>query len=87
LKGDARFADIAVNVSAGDAGTFPKLVVKARREIVALNADEIKPDRDNQLSPADWKRMMEENPDAGVVEERAVYALEKVPIPGDDLAE
>jgi hypothetical protein len=29
----------------------------------------------------------DENFNAGVVEERAVYALEKVPIPGDDLAE
>jgi UPF0176 protein len=70
LKSDARFADIAIKVSAGSAGTFPKLVVKARREIVALNADEIKPDQDNQLSPADWKRMMEENPDAVVLDVR-----------------
>jgi UPF0176 protein len=70
LKSDARFADIAIKVSAGDADTFPKLVVKARRQIVALNADEIKPDRDNQLSPADWKRMMEENPNAVVLDVR-----------------
>ena len=31
LKTDARFADIEVKISAGDAGTFPKLVVKVRR--------------------------------------------------------
>jgi UPF0176 protein len=64
LRADARFADIEFKVSAGDAGTFPKLVVKIRSEIVTLNAGAITPDKDNQLSPAEWKRMLEENPDA-----------------------
>jgi UPF0176 protein len=64
LRADARFADIEIKVSAGDAGTFPKLVVKVRSEIVTLNAGAITPDNDNQLSPAEWKRMLEENPDA-----------------------
>ena len=64
LKADARFSDIPIKFSAGDAGTFPKLVVKVRSEIVTLNAGAITPDKDNQLSPAEWKRMMEENPDA-----------------------
>jgi UPF0176 protein len=64
LRADARFANIEIKISAGDAGTFPKLVVKVRPEIVTLNAGPIVPDKDNQLSPAEWKRMMEENPDA-----------------------
>ena len=64
LKTDARFSDIEIKISAGDAGTFPKLVVKVRSEIVTLNAGPLAPDKDNQLSPAQWKRMMEENPDA-----------------------
>jgi UPF0176 protein len=64
LKADPRFSDIEIKVSAGDAGTFPKLVVKVRPEIVTLNAGAIAPDKDNQLSPAEWKRMLEENPDA-----------------------
>jgi UPF0176 protein len=64
LRADDRFADIEIKISAGDARTFPKLVVKVRAEIVTLNAGAITPDKDNQLSPAEWKRMMEENPDA-----------------------
>ena len=64
LKEDSRFSDIEIKISAGDAGTFPKLVVKVRREIVTLNAGPLPPDRENHLSPAEWKRMMEENPDA-----------------------
>jgi UPF0176 protein len=64
LKMDSRFHDIPIKRSAGDCETFPKLVVKVRSEIVTLNAGAIAPDNDNQLSPAEWKRMMEENPDA-----------------------
>src|SRR5204863_2151311 len=70
LKTDPRFRDIQIKVSAGDAGTFPKLVVKVRSEIVSLNAGPITPDKDNQLSPAEWKRMMEENPDAAPLDIR-----------------
>ena len=64
LKADVRFSDVEIKVSAGDIDTFPKLVVKVRAEIVTLNAGSIAPDKDNQLSPAEWKRMLEENPDA-----------------------
>ena len=73
LRGDARFGDIAFKRSAGDAGTFPKLVVKVRREIVTLNAGELAPDRDNHLSPAAWKKKMETDPDAVVLDVRNRY--------------
>ncbi|MDP9003851.1 MAG: rhodanese-related sulfurtransferase [Verrucomicrobiota bacterium] len=64
LKANPRFSDVEIKLSAGDAGTFPKLVVKVRPEIVTLNAGPIVPDQDNHLSPRDWKKMLEENPDA-----------------------
>jgi UPF0176 protein len=64
IKADSRFGDIEIKLSAGDAGTFPKLVVKVRAEIVTLNAGNIVPDTDNHLSPREWKKMLEENPDA-----------------------
>jgi UPF0176 protein len=70
LKEDSRFRDIEIKVSAGDAGTFPKLVVKVRPEIVTLNAGRLPPDRENHLSPAEWKRTMEENPEAVLLDIR-----------------
>ncbi len=73
LKNDVRFADIEFKVSGGDAGTFPKLVVKVRKEIVTLDCGEVQPDHDNQLSPSAWKQMMEENPDAVVLDIRNRY--------------
>jgi UPF0176 protein len=73
LKSDGRFSDITFKLSAGDAATFPKLVVKVRKEIVTLNGGELTPDRDNQLSPAAWKQKMENDPDAVVLDVRNRY--------------
>ena len=70
LHDDPRFQDVAVKWSQGDATTFPKLVVKVRREIVALGVSEIQAEQHNQLSPADWKRMLEEDPEAVVLDVR-----------------
>lgn len=73
LRDDPRFTNVTFKVSSGDAHTFPKLVVKVRKEIVALNAGEFAPDRDNQLSPAEWKRMLENDPNAVVLDVRNRY--------------
>jgi UPF0176 protein len=74
LRSDARFADIEIKVSEGDENTFPKLVVKVRREIVTLGAGvPLTADHDNHLSPADWKRTIEEDPDVVLVDVRNRY--------------
>ena len=74
LRADERFADIEIKVSEGDENTFPKLVVKVRREIVTLGAAiPLKADQDNQLSPAEWKRMIEEDSDVVLVDVRTRY--------------
>jgi UPF0176 protein len=70
LKSDPRFSDIEIKWSSGDAGTFPKLVVKVRREIVTLNAGAMPPDHENHLSPAEWKKAVEENPDVVLLDIR-----------------
>jgi UPF0176 protein len=74
IRADERFADIEMKFSAGDAHTFPKLAVKVRPEIVTLGAGiPLTPDQDNHLSPADWKRTLEEDPDAVVLDVRNRY--------------
>jgi UPF0176 protein len=73
LQRDPRFDDITFKLSAGDADTFPKLVVKVRKEIVTLNAGDLAPDRANQLTPAAWKEKMENDPDAVVLDVRNRY--------------
>jgi UPF0176 protein len=74
LRTDERFADIEIKVSAGDETTFPKLVVKVRPEIVTLGARiPLTADQHNHLCPADWKRMIEEDPDVVLVDVRNRY--------------
>lgn len=73
LRADARFADLEIKISAGDAGTFPKLIVKVRPEIVTLGAGPLTPEQKNQLSPAAWKRRLEEDPAAVVIDIRNRY--------------
>jgi UPF0176 protein len=70
LQADARFRDIEIKRSPGDAGTFPKLVVKVRREIVTLNAGTIPPDMTNHLTPHEWKDLMEQNRDVVLLDIR-----------------
>ena len=70
LHTDPRFSDVQIKVSNGDANTFPKLMVKVRPEIVTLGAGPLVPEQHNQLSPAEWKRMMEEDPDVVLLDVR-----------------
>jgi UPF0176 protein len=61
LRGDARFSEIEIKVSAGSKNSFPRLTIKVRPEIVTLNSPiPLIPNQDNHLSPADWKRTIEE---------------------------
>ncbi len=76
LRADARFADIEMKISHGDAQTFPKLAIKVRPEIVTLGAGPLTPEQHNQLSPADWKRTIEEDPDVVLVDVRNRYESE-----------
>jgi UPF0176 protein len=77
LRRDPRFADIEIKVSAGDECTFPKLVVKVRPEIVTLGADAtLVPETGNHLSPEEWKRSLEEDPDVVLLDVRNRYESE-----------
>ena len=74
LRADERFADIEIKQSAGDASTFPRLSVKARSEIVTLGAPiPLQADLHNHLSPAEWKRCIELDPDILLVDVRNRY--------------
>jgi len=74
LRSDPRFSDIEIKESPGGSEAFPRLVVKVRPEIVTLGAGvELQPDHDNHLSPAEWKRTLEEEPDTVVIDVRNRY--------------
>ncbi len=74
MHADPRFADMEFKISEGNMGTFPKLSVKVRPEIVTLGAKiPLKADLDNHLSPEEWKAKMEQDPDVVLVDVRNRY--------------
>jgi UPF0176 protein len=74
LRADERFSDIEIKTSGGDEHTFPKLVVKLRPEIVTLGAGiPLVPETGNHLSPEEWKRTIEQEPDVVVLDVRNRY--------------
>lgn len=74
LRADSRFADIEIKVSPGAPDTFPRLTIKVRPEIVTLGAGEdLRPDLDNHLSPEEWKKAIEEDPDIVLLDVRNRY--------------
>jgi UPF0176 protein len=73
LRSDPRFSDIEIKVTTGDEASFPKLSIKVRPEIVTLKSPfPLIPDRDNHLSPAEWKKAIEEE-DVVLVDVRNRY--------------
>lgn len=57
LRSDSRFSDVEFKESDGDPATFPKLVVKVRKEIVTLGLGEDLPavTKEGHLTPEQWK--------------------------------
>ena len=75
LRADARFSDIEFKESEGDPGTFPKLVVKARKEIVTLGLELPAVTREGHLTPEQWKEEIERG-EAVVLDVRNRYEYE-----------
>ncbi len=76
LAKDPRFAGMPFKISRGTADTFPGLSIKVRPEIVTLGAalpfdPEIDPAA--HLSPFEWKRLAETDPDAVIFDVRNDY--------------
>jgi UPF0176 protein len=74
LRRDPRFSDLEIKVSPGDSDTFPRLAIKVRPEIVTLGTGpDLGPDHDNHLSPAEWRRILEEDREAVILDVRNSY--------------
>lgn len=76
MLADERFATTDFKISQGRAGTFQKMFVRARAELVTLNIDEkIDPhvDGGTYLKPEELKKMYDENEDFVIVDMRNEY--------------
>jgi UPF0176 protein len=76
LRADKRFADIEIKMTTGNVETFPKLSVRVRSELVALQAQQpLRADQHNHLSPAEWKEMIEQDPHIVLLDVRNNYEV------------
>ena len=76
MREDERFKDTDFKASIGKAGTFKKMFVRARPELVTLNIDEkIDPNTDGgtYLKPEELKKMYDQNEDFVIVDMRNGY--------------
>lgn len=76
MRSDSRFESMEFKISHHERMPFPKLMVKIRPEIVTLGANmplDTAQEGGTHLSPAEWKRMIEEDKDVVLFDTRNRY--------------
>ena len=75
LKADERLAGIPIKTSHTDYQPFRRMLVKRKREIIALGMDDIRPAEFTgpYISPEDFKQMLDEGDDVVVLDTRNDY--------------
>ena len=77
LESDSRFVDIPLKLSYSERMSFRRMNVRLKKEIISLGLDEIRPaERTGELiSPAEFKRWMDEGRDIAVLDTRNDYEV------------
>ncbi len=85
LRRDARFADLRVRGSQGDADNpiFFRMKVRVRRELIAMHCDDVDPAARTgvHVDAAQWNRLLDD-PDVTVVDARNAYEIALGTFPG-----
>ncbi len=76
LKSDSRLADLEAKESVTDSGTFDRMKVKLKKEIVTLGLPEIKPSETvgTYVAPKDWNAVISD-PEVRVIDVRNDYEV------------
>ncbi len=76
LRQDPRFADLVVKYSTAEAGTFDRLKVRLKREIVTLGQPQVDPTRKvgTYVAPADWNALIAAS-DVLLIDTRNAYEV------------
>ena len=75
ILSDPRFAGMEFKISSGSSETFPRLSIKARKEIVTLGlVEDVDAHQGGEhLTPDQWKRMIESDPEVVLFDARNRY--------------
>jgi UPF0176 protein len=76
MKGDSRFADTFFKVQEHHENAFPRMTVKVREQLVALDRTVDSSQGGEHVSPAEWRRMLEEEQDVLLLDVRNQYEWE-----------
>jgi len=77
IRADVRFADQYFNIQPCDEQVFPKMTVKYRRQLAALDEEvDVQNNTGTHVSPAKWREMLETEGDKIVIDVRNDYEWE-----------
>ncbi len=77
LTADPRFKDIDFKIHRSERHAFPKMTVKVRKQLVAIDCEVDFSQIAEHISPADWKKKLEEkSPDTLLIDVRNDYEWE-----------
>src|SRR5690606_38300700 len=63
----SRFPDLVFKIHASHEHVFPKMTVKYRRQLVAIDCDVDFSLTGEHVSPKEWKKMLEEKPEGTIL--------------------
>ncbi len=88
MKSDERFAGVDFKIHSAEEHAFPKMTVKYRRQLVAIDCEVDFSQRGEHVSPEEWKRMLEERgEDTVLIDVRNDYEWEVGHFEGAELPE
>lgn len=76
LKEDSRFADVQFKIDPSDRNVFPRITVKHREQLCALDHEVDLSKGGKHLSPSEWRKKMEADEDYVMIDVRNNYEWE-----------
>src|SRR6056300_1314353 len=75
LESDKRFVDIPLKISYTNYQPFRRMLVRLKKEIIALGLDEVRPSEFTapNINPKDFKNMLDKNEDVVILDTRNDY--------------
>ena len=67
MKADSRFQEISFKMHESSEHAFPKMTVKYRRQLVAIDCEVDFSEKGESVSPEQWKKMIEERDEQTIV--------------------
>lgn len=85
MRSDPRFNEVSFKIHEAKEHAFPKATIKYRKQLVAIDCEIDLSQAGEKVSPAVWKKMLEEEPDRVLIDVRNDYEWQVGHFEGADL--